>query len=177
MKKQISILSIVIFALSTALLCSTFYPVTANSTQPLVRPTQTPLIQLLDSQMELSFQREVNFQHRQGLHFTYAATAVSDVGAIIIAAKNKGMDVAALETALTVFNSQVTSARAYHEQAVSLLLTHNGFDVNGKVTESQIAHQTLDSARQDLQMAHITLTSATLALRTALQDWRIQNHQ
>lgn len=176
MKKQISLILILILALSTDLLFSTVQSVNANSSQPLVRPTHTPLIQVLDTQMEFSYQREVNFQHRQGLHFTYAATAASDMQAIIYAAKNVNKDVSDLETALTAFNSQVASARTYHEQAVSILLTHNGFDVNGKVTNSLIAHQTLDSARQDLQLAHLTLTSATLSLRTSLQNWRLQNH-
>jgi hypothetical protein len=176
MKKKISILLILTLSLSTILLFSTVHPVTASSSQGLVRPTRTILIQGLETQMELAYQREINFQQRQGLHFTYAATAATDVQNIINTAKNKNMNVTDLETALTAFNSQVASARTYHDQAVSLLLTHNGFDVNGKVADTQAAHQTLDSARQDLQMAHLTLTSATLALRTSLQTWRQQNH-
>jgi hypothetical protein len=128
-----------------------------------------------DKNMAFNLQREQNALQRQQLHLTRAGQVAVKAQDLISKAQAKGINVDDLVKALAEFNTKLASAQKSHDQAASILNTHAGFDSSGKVTDRAAAHQTLVDARDALRQAHLTLESGVLTLRTAIQEWRIQN--
>lgn len=77
----------------------------------------------------------------------------------------------ALEAALAAFNASVADAQAAHAEAADILGTHAGFDANGKVTDKELAVQTLESAGEVLQEARQILREAEKTLKQAVREW------
>ena len=86
--------------------------------------------------------------------------------------KKAGKDTSALESALSAFNQAIGAAEADNAAAGNLLANPAGFDASGQVVEPSAALQTLRDAGHLLRQAHLTLSQATLDLRTALQNYR-----
>jgi hypothetical protein len=90
---------------------------------------------------------------------------------LIDRASAKGLDAAAVQTALDNFATAVPAAQSAHDQAGALLSTHTGFDDKGKVTDLSVALQTVKSIHQ----ANLTFREALLppfrALRQAIRTF------
>lgn len=175
-KKTLSVFFI--FALCfIALTLSAFSPAPlASGETAKLQITRTPISQAIDQQMTFTLQRERNWLQREGLHLNWATQIAQKAQEIINKAQQDGLDVTALQNALNTFNAQIPTAQSSYNQAASILASPAGFDGSGNVTNAQTAHQTLASARDALQQTHLTLANASLSLRTAFQNWRIQHN-
>jgi hypothetical protein len=175
MKKVFASVTLFVIAVALALSMAVFPMQTVAASANQQQVTRTPISKTFDQQMSYSLQREQNWLMRQNLHLNQATQIAQKVQEAINKAQQAGLDVADLQNALDTFNSQLSVAQSSHDQAAAILASPAGFDANGNVTDSQVAHQTLASARDALQQAHLTLTNATLTLRTAFLNWR-QTH-
>jgi len=86
--------------------------------------------------------------------------------------KSAGKDTSSLESALNEFNQSISQAEVANNTAASVLAAPAGFDASGQVVDVVTARQTIRSAGQSLQQAHVTLTQATLELRLVIQTYR-----
>ncbi len=87
----------------------------------------------------------------------------------------QGKDVAALQSALTAFQSGLAQAQGSFNTAQNALNAHAGFDGSGKVTDKAQALQTLIAAGQAERQFHLTITQATINFRQAVQQYRQAN--
>jgi hypothetical protein len=104
--------------------------------------------------------------------FTRMDALVTRSQAFINQQKQAGKDTAALENALTVFQSQVASAKTARDTAAALLTKHSGFDDQGQVTAAAAARQTLKDTRQALGNAETSLRQAQRDLARAFSTWK-----
>lgn len=176
MKKFFASITLIVIAAALALSMALLPSQTVAASADQQQAVRTPISQTLDQQLSYSLQRERNWLMRQNLHLNQANQISQKAQEAINKAQQAGLDTADLQNALNTFNSQVSVAKSSYNQAAAILATPAGFDANGNVTDSQVAHQTLASARDALQQAHLTLTNATLTLRTTFLNWRLAHN-
>lgn len=176
MKKFFASITLIVIAAALALSMALLPSQTVAASADQQQAVRTPISQTLDQQLSYSLQRERNWLMRQNLHLNQANQISQKAQEAINKAQQAGLDTADLQNALNTFNSQVSVAKSSYNQAAAILATPAGFDANGNVTDSQVAHQTLASARDALQQAHLTLTNAALTLRTTFLNWRLAHN-
>jgi hypothetical protein len=175
--KKVSRIVLAVFAVLVMLSLAAFAPMPASAS-PALAVTRTPRAgQKTGQELSFALQREQNAFERQQLHLTQAGQVATKTQNLIDKAQAKGLDVTALNSALTTFKTELASAQASHDQAGGILSAKNGFDSSSQVTDATAAHQTLVDARDALRQAHLTLQGAVLNLRVAIQNWRVQNKQ
>ncbi len=126
--------------------------------------------------LEKFLQREQHVLDSLDHRFEVADKVAAKVQAWIDKQKAAGKDTAGLEAGLAAFNAQVAAAKAYRDQAASLLQSPAGFDANGAVTDPQQARDTVKAIREALRNAHKALVKAVPDLRHAINDYRKANH-
>jgi len=168
--KVVSILSLVGLVLAgiVALPSGTAF---AQSATPPAKPGQ----QARDERLERWYQREQTWLNQQQQNLDKTSNIVTKVQQYIAAQQAKGKDVTALQAALSTFQSQIATARSSHATAATILNNHAGFDANGKVTDPNLARQTLLDGRQALNDAHRILRQAIVDLHRAIRAWRAAN--
>lgn len=176
MKKYFASITLIVIAAALALSMALLPSQTVAASADRQQAVSTPISQALDQQLSYSLQRERNWLMRQNLHLNQANQISQKAQEAINKAQQAGLDTADLQNALNTFNSQVSVAKSSYNQAAAILASPAGFDANGNVTDSQVAHQTLASARDSLQQAHLTLTNAALTLRTTFLNWRLAHN-
>ena len=123
-----------------------------------------------------AYQNDQNWFKAQHVNVGRADTVVTQVQALITAAKSDGIPTNELEAALDVFQAQLRTAKASHATANAVLTAHKGFDNNGNVTNPVPAAQTVKDATQSLTDAHNVLVQSSSDLLTALTLWSAHNH-
>ncbi len=93
----------------------------------------------------------------------------------INALKANGKDTSSLETALAAFTTAIGTTQTQHNTAQSVYDAHAGLDGNCAVTDRAQARITLETVRDDLRIAHRTISDGALAFRLAVREWRRAN--
>ena len=174
--KKISRYLIIALLVCSTLALTAFTPFTSPQATGVVAATpKAQAGQRADKTMAFNLQREQNVLQRQQLHLTRASQVATKAQELIAKAQGNGVNVDALVKALADFNTKLSEAQKSHDQAASILNAKTGFDGSGNVTDPKAAHQTLLAGRDALRQTHLSLSSGVLTLRTAVQNWRIQN--
>jgi murein L,D-transpeptidase YcbB/YkuD len=121
------------------------------------------------------YQRELTVLGNQTDRLGRISEIITKVQDLIDEVASQGKDVAPLEQALATFQTQVASAQSEHDQANSILQSHQGFTADGQVTDRAQALLTVRQAAQALRDCHRTLVQAVGDLRMALRQWRRDN--
>lgn len=129
----------------------------------------------IDGALTNAYNFEQTWLSKQQTAMDKAAQASAKVQNLINKASAGGLDVTALQSAVSAFNSSMSSVTAEHQNAVSALSSHTGFDAGGNVVDRQAARETVITARRALGNAHMTMTQATWALRDAIKAWKNAN--
>ena len=174
--KKISRYLIIALLVCSTLALTAFTPFTGPQATGVVAATPKPQAgQRADKNMALNLQREQNVLQRQQLHLTRATQVAAKAQELITKAQGNGVNVDDLVKALAGFNAKLADAQKSHDQAASILNTKTGFDGSGNVIDPKAAHQTLLNGRDALRQTRLSLANGVLTLRTAVQNWRIQN--
>ena len=128
-----------------------------------------------NARLERAYARQQQWLTIQSTRFDRIAERITRLEDLIARLQEQGLDTAPLETALAAFQTAVSDARVDHDTATQTLATHAGFDDQGKVTDRDLALQTLESAGASLDDCRDTLNEANEALRIALADFRQQH--
>jgi len=123
-----------------------------------------------------AYQADQNWFKAQHVNVGRADVVVTQVQALITAAKTDGISTSGLEAALDVFQAQLRTVKVSHATANAVLTAHKGFDNAGNVTNPVLAAQTVKDATQSLSDAHRVLVQSSSDLLTALKLWSTHNH-
>jgi hypothetical protein len=123
-----------------------------------------------------AYQADQNWFKAQHVNVGRADVVVTQVQALIAAAKSDGVSTSGLEAALNVFQAQLRTAKVSHATANAVLTAHKGFDNAGNVTNPVLAAQTVRDATQALSDAHNVLVQSSNDLLTALTLWAKHNN-
>ena len=152
------------------LLLGSVSPAFAQETTP---PAPDPARQ--SARLERLLQRELQWLEGQANHLAQAGEAAARTQELIDKAKGEGKDTSALEAGLAAFQAEVAEAQAARDEAQALLDARAGFDADGKVTDPQLARQTVADAGQALREGHFILRQAERDLRQAVREFRRAN--
>jgi hypothetical protein len=147
-----------------------FASYSADDTTP---PQATP--QGEKKSLDQVFQVEQKAHDHQGELITKAVTMSGKISELIARAKSNGKDTAALEKALSDFNTKIGEIRLAYDQTGKLIKEHKGFDAAGKVTDREQASKTVEEIHKGNQNVRRSLADAVKNLRTAGEDYRKAN--
>lgn len=120
-----------------------------------------------------AYQAEQQWLNNQQQAINKADQAAVEVQQVIDKAIEAGLDVTMLQNALAAFNSSMAVVKSEHQTAANILAAHNGFDIDGNVTDRQAARITVLDTKQALWRAHVTMTQAVSDLYRAVKEWRV----
>lgn len=125
--------------------------------------------------LEKMLQREQKMNENQTNLFDKADDVIAKLESAIEKGKTNGKDVSAIEDALEEINDQIMAARAAHDKATSLLNNHTGFDDSGKVTDVELARDTIREAGRNLREAHRMIGASIRDAMKAIRECRRDN--
>jgi hypothetical protein len=126
--------------------------------------------------LEKAYNREQNWLTTQAANLQKMNQVGINAQKLLDNAKAKGLNVDILQDALNIFNAQIPNALSLHNTAMAILSTHDGFDANGKVTNTTQASLTILEARQSLNDAHTIMVQAIHDLRAVIRSYRLSYH-
>lgn len=159
------------FLLPAILIIFMFIPTSIVYAQSEEPPAQTEGNDRWARRLAWLYQKELKLLDRQQERLENTAQVAGKVEEMISKAREKGLDVSALEAALQDYQAGVAEAQMEHNEAAEILETHAGFDENGNVTDIQAAKETVREAHKHLMQAHRTLEQNARQLRMAIRQW------
>ena len=164
---------IVLFSLIVASVLAAF-PVTSAYASGLSDPENPPVdtTRMTDERLERVWARMQRVYERQGHTLERADAMIERVQALINRVAENGRDVTALQTALDAFNEALKEAHPIYESAKGILNAHQGFDVDGKVTDHEKAVETVKDLGDKLKEVREIVGEPGNALREALKAFR-----
>ncbi|MBN1267893.1 MAG: hypothetical protein JXA25_20545 [Anaerolineales bacterium] len=120
--------------------------------------------------LETLYQRELDLLEKQAERLAKTDEVVSRVEEYISNQQEQGADTTEAEQALAAFEGALPSIHSYYEEAETILNEHAGFDINGNMTDSVKAFETVSSAGSAQRRFHLNLVQAFKDLRTSLKD-------
>ncbi len=157
-------------AVLTAALVFASFPVTFAAAQG-----ENPPKELTNAKMEEIWARQLQVYDRIGKMFNESDARLAKLQERIDAAKAKGKDVFAVQTALDNFKAALKNAEPIYESVKGIINSHQGFDANGKVTDAEKAKSTLKEMRGKFKDIKSALGGTFKALRAAIQAFRNAN--
>jgi hypothetical protein len=130
---------------------------------------------LLNASLTKAFQHDLSWLNVQQTNLGKANDVIAVIQNLIIQANNQSINTTALAGALNNYQSQLATAKTFHDSASAVLSTHNGFDAGGNVTDPVAAAATVQAATSDLQNAHEDLVAAMQSLLKAVMDFAKAN--
>jgi len=131
--------------------------------------------QISNKRLERVWARQLRLYARIGNSFEREGRFIERVQGLIDRAEANGKDVSTVQAALDAFETAVKDARLLHESANSIVNSHQGFDENGKVTDSDQARETLQAMREKLKEIKDAMGGTRRALREAIKAFREAN--
>jgi hypothetical protein len=163
---------LILAVLTVALVLSAF-PATGAFAQGVTPPQQGG--GLTNEKLEKIWARQQEMYARLGKAFDGNDPLLTKLKERIAQAAANGKDVSAVQAALTAFESALKNAKPIYESMKGVVNSHQGFDANGKVTDSEKAKATLKEMRAKAQELKSAMGGTFKALRDAMQAFRKAN--
>ena len=112
---------------------------------------------------------------RQGRMLDRADRMVEKFQGVIDRMEENGKDVIALQTALDAFKDSLKDAHPIYESAKGIIISHKGFDDDGKVTDREKAVETVKDLGGKLKEIRGIVSEPGKALREAMKAFRDAN--
>ena len=161
---------IILAVLAAALILAAF-PVAAAFAQD----ENPPKPVLTDEKLEEVWAKQSELYERTGKLFSDGDERIAEAQELIDNAKANGKDVTSLQTALDHFAAALKKAKPIYEGMQGIFSSHQGFDANGKVTDSEKAKETLKELRAKFQEVKSAMGGTGKALVEALKAFREAN--
>jgi cytochrome c556 len=155
----------------TAALAFAAFPVTGAFAQG----ENPPKGNLTNARLEQVWARQLKNYEKIGRGFDNNDTQIAKFQARIDKAAANGKDVTALQAALDAFESALKSAKPTYEIIGGIVNSHQGFDANGKVTDTEKAKSTVKEMRTKMVELKSAMGGTGKALRAALKAFRAAN--
>ena len=131
----------------------------------------TPPPQISNERLERVWARQLRIYERMGRTDEF----VAKVQKLIDRAKANGKDVSAVQAALDAFKVAAKQARPIYESVKGVINSHQGFDSNGKVTDSEKAKETTKAMHEKLKQIRDTMNGTGKALHEAIKAFHAAN--
>jgi len=131
--------------------------------------------EMANEKLERSWERATRINERVGKIFEQADMVIEKIQARIDEENEAGADTSAVQAALDVFKVTVEEARPIYESAQDVIAAHEGFDDEGKVTDSEKAVETLKSLGESLREIREITGDSRKTLREAIKAFREAN--
>lgn len=128
-------------------------------------------IQRLEKRLEVAFARMQLVYQRQSDLLGRTDEMIGKVETLVNLAAQKGLDASSVEKALDNFRASLPAAQRAHDQAGAIILAHNGFDDQGKVTDAAAAGETLKALNGAFKFYRAALDGSGRALREAVRQF------
>jgi len=163
----------VLLALVIALALAAF-PATNAFASGLSEPGDPPTdeAQLSGERLERAWARMQRVYERQGQILERADGMVDRVQDLIDRMNENGKDTTALQAALDAFEDALKEAHPIYESAKGILNSHQGFDVDGKVTDHEKAVETVRELGEKLKEIRQLVGEPGKALREDIRAFR-----
>jgi len=132
-------------------------------------------IQRIEKRLEDSFDRMQNVYERQGDLLDRSDEMVIRVENLIAKAEEKGLDASAIQSALVNFEDTIPAAQTAHDEAGALIASHDGFDDKGKVTDPQVATETIKALREAFKSYRDAFDGTGKTLRETIRQFIQEN--
>jgi hypothetical protein len=160
----------VLLAIVAALIVAALPFVSASAAGPYDPPTPQSG-QITNERLEKIWAHQLRVYNRMG----HADELIARIQRLIDRAKANGKDVSAVQAALDAFAAAVKEAHPVYESMKGIVNSHQGFDSNGKVTDSIKALETITAMHEKIQEIKTTLNGTGKVLREAIKAFRQAN--
>jgi hypothetical protein len=160
----------ILVALTTALVFAAF-PMTSVFAQG----ENPPKGEMTNAKLEQVWARQLRNYEKIGMGYDNSDEHIAKFQARIDKAAENGKDIAALQAALDAFNAALNSSKPIYESMSGIVNSHQGFDANGKVTDTEKARSTVKEMRTKMQELKSEMGGTGKALREALKAFREAN--
>jgi len=126
-------------------------------------PTEDP------TRLEQAWKRELTIYERQGHLLDRADGIIDKVQEMLERARDRGLDTAAVETALAEFQDAIQEAHPVHQSAQGIVNPHLGFDENGNVTDANRARETISELKDNLAGFRTIMNGTGRSLREIIR--------
>jgi hypothetical protein len=153
-----------------AVLALAALPVTSAFAQGENPPVREPSTEQLEKAWahQLKVHERLGKVFEENVHFGRAQELIDK-------ATDKGLDTSAVQAALNAFSAAVGRSGSVYNEIDALIITHAGFDANGKVTDAAQAQATVQSVRAKLDELRTSMDGTGKALREAIRAFREVN--
>jgi hypothetical protein len=131
--------------------------------------------ELTHEKLEQVWARQLKNYEKIGKGFEDTDALIAKFQVRIDKATANGKDVTALQAALDAFASALKSGKPTYDSMSGIVNSHQGFDVNGKVTDAEKAMSTVKEMRTKMEELKSTMGGTGKALREALKAFREAN--
>jgi hypothetical protein len=118
-----------------------------------------------NERLERIWARQLRLYERIGNGFDRSDAFVERVQELIDNAGANGKDVSAVQAALDAFEEALKDAIPVYESAKGIVNSHQGFDENGKVTDPEMAQETVKAMGEKLKEIKDAMDGTGRALR------------
>ena len=131
----------------------------------------TPPTLLTNDRLELAWARQLRIYNRMG----HIDQLLEKAQKLIDRAKANGKDVSAVQAAFDAFETQWKAAKPTYESIKGIVNSHQGFDTNGQVTDTEKAKATVMEMRAKFKEIRDALNGTGKALHEAIRAFREAN--
>jgi hypothetical protein len=158
-------------AAMVAMLALAVLPVTSAYASGENPPTAT----VSNARLELIWARQTARFERLARVFEDSDAQISRIQTLIDKAAANGKEVSAIQAALDAFKAALKNAKPIYESIKGIVNSHQGFDVNGKVTDLEAAKSTVQGMHDKMLELKTTMDGSGKALRDAIKAFRDAN--
>ena len=158
-----------LFALVAALAVASL-PFVSVAAQGANDPTP-PAGEVSNERLEKIWARQLKAYERMGKTDEF----VAKVQKLLDRATANGKDVSAIQSALDAFVEATKDAKPIYESANGIINSHQGFDSDGKVTDTAKAKETVKAMREKMQEIRTAMDGTGKALHEAVKAFREAN--
>lgn len=144
----------------------------SSSTDPGAPPQPRDL---RENWLERAWFREQRAYSRLSFMFEHAQQRIERGQELIDAAASRGKDTAGLQAVLDGFAEAIQATRPALASAQAIITAHNGFDAEGRVTNADVAEETVEGMAEQLREIRDALLNPTRAVGDALRAFREAN--
>jgi hypothetical protein len=134
-----------------------------------------PQGQVSNELLEKVWARQLHLYEKIGKGFDKSDGFIERIQGLVDKAGANGKDVSAVQAALDAFEAATKDAHPVYESAKGIINSHQGFDANGKVTDTDKAKETVKAMGEKLNEIKEALKGTGRALRDAIKAFRDAN--
>jgi DNA-binding transcriptional MerR regulator len=169
-KKFVLVAVIAALGLAALPVTSAFALGAGDETKPPVDATQAN-----DQQLENAWARLQRIYEREGNLMVRAEQFSSRIQNLIDRLNEKGFDTSGIQAALDAFEADLKDAHPTYEGAKGIINAHKGFDDTGRLTDRDLATETIQSLHDKMKEVRDTLGEPFKTLREAIKTFREAN--